>query len=108
MFVYNMKTPKKSGSLVLNCLNCGALYEYQYETDCHKKGQRMSELSRLKPDPIPTIHPVPEYAADTALTAYTNALKVVLVCHGWVSLQWPSRIIENSITVFGKRWSQSW
>jgi hypothetical protein len=27
----------------------------------------MPELSRLKPDPIPTIHPVPEYAADAAL-----------------------------------------
>ena len=29
---------KKSGSLVLNCLKCGALYECQYETDCYKKG----------------------------------------------------------------------
>ena len=75
MFFYNMKTPKKSGSLVLNCLNCGALYEYQYETDCHKKGQRMSELSRLKPDPIPTIHPIPEYAADAALTAVYERTK---------------------------------
>lgn len=28
----------------------------------------MAKLSRLKPDPIPTIHPVPEYAADAALT----------------------------------------
>jgi len=27
----------------------------------------MPDLSRLKPDPIPTIHPVPEYAADTEL-----------------------------------------
>ena len=27
----------------------------------------MPELRRLKPDPIPTIHPVPEYAADAAL-----------------------------------------
>ena len=27
----------------------------------------MPELGRLKPDPIPSIHPVPEYAADAAL-----------------------------------------
>lgn len=51
------------------------MYEYKYETYCYKKGRRMSELSRLKPDPIPTIHPVPEYAADTALTAVYERTK---------------------------------
>ena len=35
----------------------------------------MSELSRLKPDPIPTIHSVPEYAADAALTAVYERTK---------------------------------
>ena len=35
----------------------------------------MSELSRLKPDPIPTIHPVPEYAANAALTAVYERTK---------------------------------
>lgn len=36
----------------------------------------MTELSRLKPDPIPTIHPVPEYAADAVLTALYERTKI--------------------------------
>ena len=35
----------------------------------------MSKLSRLKPDPIPTIHPVPEHAADAGLTAVYERTK---------------------------------
>ena len=35
----------------------------------------MSKLSRLKPDPIPTIHPVPEYAADAGRTAVYERTK---------------------------------
>ena len=35
----------------------------------------MFKLSRLKPDPIPTIHPVPEYAAGAELTAVYERTK---------------------------------
>jgi len=35
----------------------------------------MPELSRLKPDPIPTIRPIPEYAADVALTEVYDRTK---------------------------------
>ena len=35
----------------------------------------MSKLSRLKPDPIPTIYPVPEYAADAELSAVYERTK---------------------------------
>ena len=67
----------------------------------------MAKLSRLKPDPIPTIHPVPEYVADAALTAVYERTKSGLSVPWMGVVAMALRITESFITVFGKRWSQS-
>lgn len=38
----------------------------------------MADLARLRPDPLPAIHPVPEYAADPELQARYEDMKAVL------------------------------
>ena len=52
----------------------------------------MAELPRLKPDPIPVIHPVPELAVSGARAAVYERTKEGLGSPGWAWLPWPSRI----------------
>ena len=45
----------------------------------------MANLPRLKPDPIPPLHPVPEFLAEGELKARYEDMKPSFACRGWAS-----------------------